>query len=160
MTPVISCADVVEAAGSGAVATNHPQSGEPPSRVLPLTGAIPALVSAAGVSKLVPSALDWRAGVTPYWPRRGAYNRAHGDRSGSQPRLNAVGEGVEKWAQATLLEQTCRDRAQGFHFAEPLPPEAMAEFLADPISIGPGILARGTPGCHSDGAPRPRHPRR
>ena len=46
--------------------------------------------------------------------------------------------------------------AQGFRSAEPLPLEAAAGFLPDRISIGPGILTRGTPGSRSDGAPRPR----
>jgi len=51
--PVISCADVVEAAGGGAVSTTLPESGGPQPRVLLLAGAILALVSAAGLSKLV-----------------------------------------------------------------------------------------------------------
>ncbi len=51
--PVISCADVVETAGRGAVSTTLPESGGPQPRVLLLAGAILALVSAAGLSKLV-----------------------------------------------------------------------------------------------------------
>jgi hypothetical protein len=51
--PVISCADVVEAAGRGAVSTTLPESGGPQPRVLLLAGAILALASAAGLSKLV-----------------------------------------------------------------------------------------------------------
>ncbi len=51
--PVISCADVVEAAGRGAVSTTLPESGGPQPRVLLLAGAILALVSAAGLSRLV-----------------------------------------------------------------------------------------------------------
>jgi hypothetical protein len=53
--PVISCADVVEAAGRGAVSTTLPESGGPQPWVLLLAGAILALVSAAGLSKLVRS---------------------------------------------------------------------------------------------------------
>jgi hypothetical protein len=51
--PVISCADVVEAAGRGAVSTTLPESGGPQPWVLLLAGAILALASAAGLSKLV-----------------------------------------------------------------------------------------------------------
>ena len=51
--PVISCADVVEAAGRGAVSTTLPESGGPQPGVLLLAGVIVALVSAAGLSKLV-----------------------------------------------------------------------------------------------------------
>ena len=51
--PVISCADVVEAAGRGAVSTTLPESGGPRPGVLLLAGVIVALVSAAGLSKLV-----------------------------------------------------------------------------------------------------------
>jgi hypothetical protein len=51
--PVISCADVVEAAARGAVSTNLPESGGPQPRVLLLAGAILALVAVAGLSKLV-----------------------------------------------------------------------------------------------------------
>ena len=51
--PVISCADVVEAAGRGAVSTTLPESGGPQPGVLLLAGAILALASAAGLSKLV-----------------------------------------------------------------------------------------------------------
>ncbi len=51
--PVISCADVVEAAARGAVSTNLPESGGPQPRVLLLAGVILALVAVAGLSKLV-----------------------------------------------------------------------------------------------------------
>ena len=51
--PVISCADFVEAAGRGAVSTTLPESGGPQPGVLLLAGVIVALVSAAGLSKLV-----------------------------------------------------------------------------------------------------------
>ncbi len=43
--------------------------------------------------------------------------------------LRVVAEGVETWAQAALLAETGCDMAQGFHFSEPLPPEAASEFL-------------------------------
>jgi diguanylate cyclase (GGDEF)-like protein len=43
--------------------------------------------------------------------------------------LEVVAEGVETWAQATLLAETGCDMAQGFHFAEPLSPEVAAKFL-------------------------------
>ena len=45
--------------------------------------------------------------------------------------LQVVAEGVETWAQAALLAETGCDMAQGFHFAEPLPPDAVPGFLAD-----------------------------
>jgi hypothetical protein len=51
--PVISCADVVEAAGRGAVSTTLPESGGPQPGVLLIAGVIVALVSVAGLSKLV-----------------------------------------------------------------------------------------------------------
>jgi len=51
--PVISCADVVEAAGGGAVSTTLPESGGPQPGVLLIAGVIVALVSVAGLSKLV-----------------------------------------------------------------------------------------------------------
>ena len=51
--PVISCADVVEAAGGGAVSTTLPESGGPQPGVLLIAGVIMALVSVAGLSKLV-----------------------------------------------------------------------------------------------------------
>jgi len=53
--PVISCADVVEAAGGGAVSTTLPESGGPQPGVLLIAGVIVALVSVAGLSKLVRS---------------------------------------------------------------------------------------------------------
>ena len=43
--------------------------------------------------------------------------------------LRVVAEGVETWAQAALLAETGCDMAQGFHFSEPLPPEATSDFL-------------------------------
>ncbi len=51
--PVISCADVVEAAGRGAVSTTLPESGGPQPGVLLIAGVIVTLVSVAGLSKLV-----------------------------------------------------------------------------------------------------------
>ena len=44
--------------------------------------------------------------------------------------MKVVAEGVEGWAQGALLAEMGCDMAQGFHFARPLPPEEMAEFLA------------------------------
>jgi EAL domain-containing protein (putative c-di-GMP-specific phosphodiesterase class I) len=38
---------------------------------------------------------------------------------------------VEGEEQAELLREMGCDMAQGFHFAKPLPPEAVAEFLAN-----------------------------
>ncbi len=51
--PVIACADVVEAAGRGAVSTTLPESGGLQPGVLLIAGVIVALVSVAGLSKLV-----------------------------------------------------------------------------------------------------------
>jgi len=45
--------------------------------------------------------------------------------------LEVVAEGVETWAQAALLAETGCDMAQGYHFAKPLPPDAVPGFLAD-----------------------------
>jgi diguanylate cyclase (GGDEF)-like protein/PAS domain S-box-containing protein len=45
--------------------------------------------------------------------------------------MEAIAEGVETWAQAALLEEMGCDLAQGFHFSEPLPPEAATNFLAE-----------------------------
>jgi hypothetical protein len=51
--PVISCADVVEAAGSGTVSTNLPESGGPRPAILLVTAALLSLSAAAGVVRLV-----------------------------------------------------------------------------------------------------------
>jgi Cu/Zn superoxide dismutase len=51
--PVISCADVVEAAGSGAVSTNLPESGGPRPAILLVATALLSLSAAAGVVRLV-----------------------------------------------------------------------------------------------------------
>jgi EAL domain-containing protein (putative c-di-GMP-specific phosphodiesterase class I) len=41
-----------------------------------------------------------------------------------------VAEGIEEWAQATLLAEMGCDMGQGFYFSRPLSPEAVPEFLA------------------------------
>jgi EAL domain-containing protein (putative c-di-GMP-specific phosphodiesterase class I) len=41
--------------------------------------------------------------------------------------MKVVAEGVESKGQASLLEEMGCDMAQGFHFAKPLPPEAVPE---------------------------------
>ena len=51
--PVISCADVVEAAGSGAVSTTLPESGGPRPAMLLVATALVSLSAAAGVFRLV-----------------------------------------------------------------------------------------------------------
>ena len=51
--PVISCADVVEAAGSGAVSTNLPESGGPPLVILLFAAAIIVLGTAVGLPRLL-----------------------------------------------------------------------------------------------------------
>ncbi len=51
--PVISCADVVEAAGSGAVSTKLPDSGGPRPAILLVAAALLSLGAAAGVVRLV-----------------------------------------------------------------------------------------------------------
>ena len=51
--PVISCADVVEAAGSGAVSTNLPESGGPRPATLILAAAVLSLGAITGVFRLV-----------------------------------------------------------------------------------------------------------
>lgn len=53
--PVISCADVVEAAGSGAVSTKLPDSGGPRTAILLVATALLSLSAAAGVVRLVRS---------------------------------------------------------------------------------------------------------
>ena len=50
--PVISCADVVEAAGGGAVSTTLPESGGPRPALLLAAAAILALGAAAGVTRV------------------------------------------------------------------------------------------------------------
>ena len=44
--------------------------------------------------------------------------------------MKVVAEGVESEGQAALLEEMGCDMAQGFHFARPLPPEAVPEALS------------------------------
>ena len=44
--------------------------------------------------------------------------------------MEAVGEGVEEDAQARALQEMGCPRAQGFHFARPLTPEALRTWLA------------------------------
>ena len=44
--------------------------------------------------------------------------------------MMVVAEGVESEGQAALLEEMGCDMAQGFHFARPLPPEAVPEVLS------------------------------
>ena len=51
--PVISCADVVEAAGSGAVTTNLPESGGPRPAMLLAAAALLSLGAAAGIVRAV-----------------------------------------------------------------------------------------------------------
>ena len=50
--PVISCADVVEAAGSGAVSTDLPESGGPRPAILLFAAAVVVLGAAVGLSRL------------------------------------------------------------------------------------------------------------
>ena len=50
--PVISCADVVEAAGSGAASTNLPESGGPPLAALIVATALLSLGASAGLVRL------------------------------------------------------------------------------------------------------------
>jgi diguanylate cyclase (GGDEF)-like protein/PAS domain S-box-containing protein len=45
--------------------------------------------------------------------------------------MEVIAEGVESEAQATLLKEMGCDMGQGFHFSEPLPPEAATRFLAE-----------------------------
>ena len=51
--PVISCADVVEAAGGGAVSTTLPESGGPRPAILILAAALLSLCAVTGVFRLV-----------------------------------------------------------------------------------------------------------
>jgi hypothetical protein len=51
--PVISCADVVEAAGSGTVSTNLPESGGGRPAILLVATVLLSLSAAAGVVRLV-----------------------------------------------------------------------------------------------------------
>jgi hypothetical protein len=51
--PVISCADVVEAAGGGAVSTTLPESGGPQPAILILAAALLSLCAVTGVFRLV-----------------------------------------------------------------------------------------------------------
>jgi EAL domain-containing protein (putative c-di-GMP-specific phosphodiesterase class I) len=44
--------------------------------------------------------------------------------------MKVVAEGIEEWAQATLLAEMGCDMGQGFYFSRPLSPEAVPEFLA------------------------------
>ena len=44
--------------------------------------------------------------------------------------MEVIAEGVESEAKATLLKEMGCDLAQGFHFSEPLSPEAATRFLA------------------------------
>ena len=44
--------------------------------------------------------------------------------------METVAEGVESEEQVILLREMGCDFAQGYHFAEPLPREAVSEFLA------------------------------
>jgi EAL domain-containing protein (putative c-di-GMP-specific phosphodiesterase class I) len=44
--------------------------------------------------------------------------------------MKVLAEGVEGWAQGALLAEMGCDMAQGFHFARPLPPEGVPEFLS------------------------------
>jgi EAL domain-containing protein (putative c-di-GMP-specific phosphodiesterase class I) len=44
--------------------------------------------------------------------------------------MEVIAEGVESEEQAQQLKEMGCDRGQGFYFAEPLPPQAIAEFLA------------------------------
>ncbi len=45
--------------------------------------------------------------------------------------MEAIAEGVESEAQATLLKEMGCDMAQGFYFSKPLPPERATRFLAE-----------------------------
>jgi EAL domain-containing protein (putative c-di-GMP-specific phosphodiesterase class I) len=44
--------------------------------------------------------------------------------------MKVVAEGVEGWAQETLLREMGCDMAQGYYFAGPLSPEELSKFLA------------------------------
>jgi EAL domain-containing protein (putative c-di-GMP-specific phosphodiesterase class I) len=45
------------------------------------------------------------------------------------PEMKVIAERVEREGQGTLLKVMGCDMAQGFHFARPLPPEAVTEVL-------------------------------
>src|SRR4028119_1084709 len=49
--------------------------------------------------------------------------------------LEVVGEGVEREEQARLLREMGCDRAQGCHFAKPLPPEGIPALLSSSTRI-------------------------
>jgi diguanylate cyclase (GGDEF)-like protein/PAS domain S-box-containing protein len=62
--------------------------------------------------------------------------------------MEVVAEGVETWAQAALLAEMGCDMAQGYHFARPLPAEAVAGFLG---SAHPNPAHRSDAGGPPDG---------
>jgi diguanylate cyclase (GGDEF)-like protein/PAS domain S-box-containing protein len=62
--------------------------------------------------------------------------------------MEVVAEGVETWAQAALLAEMGCDMAQGYHFARPLPAEAVAGFLG---SAYPDPAHRSDAGGPPDG---------
>jgi EAL domain-containing protein (putative c-di-GMP-specific phosphodiesterase class I) len=50
-------------------------------------------------------------------------------------RLQAIAEGVETQAQAARLHDLGYRYAQGYHFARPMPPAALADLRAAPVSV-------------------------